>query len=464
MFAYFLIDKALIPGILAFTAVRGIFSLFATTSRWSLLLGSILGPALVLIILLRSDRPQIVKPSWQSTIGIFFSFAAPFFFDYSTTPQNAAMACLVFAATLFYFGFGISGYFTLGRNLGVVPSRKNLVSGGVYSVVRHPIYSSYILSTLTLLAVYTTTRNSLAFIVFIAGLSLRIYWEEELLSNDPAYKNYMSQVSQRVFAFPLIIPILPILALRVHGMIFTDPPPRSVIVQTAFPVLSLNPLEYDDWASVFVGNHIYPRLFPETDREWIPSIAKEVRYQCLDLIRSPAHPCKKERLLLNFQEFVTCQGKTLDRNTLKNELLKTLRSKSWIAPGVHTCQSTGTDLCLEYQGIDDITKRLQNVYFRFGWSSQDYSNDILGVAPYCFKVTEKKAGAILSGSLIPVQTGTLPNIQIITSSSTLNEFNVALFGGSQLLLGSRQNIDLITPLAYYVVSNPRFVLQTRERS
>src|ERR1035437_3689723 len=75
---------------------------------------------------------------------------------------------------------------------------------------------------------------------------------------------------------------------------------RRVIVQTAFPVLSLNPLEYDDWASVFVGNHIYPRLFPETDREWIPSIAKDVKYQCLDSRRSPTEPCHRERLLLKF--------------------------------------------------------------------------------------------------------------------------------------------------------------------
>ncbi len=455
MTAYFFFDKVLVPGVLVFTVARGLLSLFAPTAQWSLLAGSVLGPLFILLILVTARRPKEVKSDWKAILGIVASFAAPCFFQFASSPRSVAVSFFTAAASLFYFAFGIAGYAAIGRNLGVIPSRKNLVFGGAYTVVRHPIYASYILATIALLLAYPAARNVAVFAVFLTGLLLRIRSEENLLAADPEYREYAARVPRRLLTVPLVLPLLPLLAVRLYGLSHgQDLSTRRVIVQTAFPVLSLNPLEYDDWASVFVGNHIYPRLFPETDREWIPSIAKDVKYQCLDSRRSPTEPCHRERLLLKFQEFKTCQGKQLTRQALKEEMLRTLAVKNWILPGFRVCRSSDADLCLEYSGIADITKRMQNVYFRFGWSAQDFSKDIVGVAPYCFKIEKRSGGAIVSGSLIPASAQPLPEVRLVTSDDVRNDFNVALFGGPQLLRDARKNVDLITPLAYYVVSNP----------
>lgn len=456
MTAYFIIDRILVPGILLFTAIRGIASLYAPSSQWPLLLGSVLGTVVVLLILLRSQRPKSVRIGWRSSIGILLSFAAPCFLRFHAAPQDLATAFLTTSASLFYFAFAIASYLTIGRSLGVVSAQKDLVVAGPYSVVRHPIYAAFILATLTLLLAFWSALNAAAFAALSLGLFLRIQDEEDLLAADPAYRDYSVRVPSRALTIPLIIPILPLLAIRLYGHLPMRPAPqRHLVVQTAFPILSLDPLKYDDWASVFVGNHIYPRLFPETDREWIPSVAQDAKFKCLDQDRLLLHPCRKERLILKFREFTTCQGNILRRSEIKDEMLKILRAKSWIIPRFHVCLEPEADLCLEYAGIRDITKRLQNVYFRFGASSQDFSKNTVGVAPYCFQIKQRTPDAILTGTLIHLQAPALPSMEIITSDDMNSDFNIALFGGPQLLKGSRENIDLITPLAYYVVSNPR---------
>ena len=41
----------------------------------------------------------------------------------------------------------IVGKMTLGRSFGVVPANRGVVVGGPYRLVRHPIYTGYLITT-----------------------------------------------------------------------------------------------------------------------------------------------------------------------------------------------------------------------------------------------------------------------------------------------------------------------------
>lgn len=412
-------------------------------------------PTAVLALLLSSRPPKRFAASPSVYAGIFLSFAAPWFFELPSGRASPVVSSFTLASSLFYLVFMGAAYAALGRNLGVLPSVKNLVRRGPYALVRHPIYSAHLGLAVTLLAANPCAWNAFACAALFAGIFLRVEGEERLLSEDPSYRDYSAEVGRRFIAPALAAPLMVLVFVKAADRLAGPPgAPATLRVQTSFPILSLDPRVYDDWASVFVGNHIYPRLLPEPGREWIPSIAEESRFECLERGASALAPCRKERVLLKLRELTSCGGRKIERASLRAEIMMILRAKNWILPGNTECSRKGFDLCLEYAGIPDVTRRLQNVYFRFGWSAQDFSKDLVGVAPYCFKIGKRTPDSILAGALIPRKGANLPRVELTTSDDAGSAFNVALFGAPTLLKGGRKNIDLITPVAYYVVSNP----------
>ena len=410
---------------------------------------------MVLALLLGSRPPKRSVPAASACVGIALSFAAPWFMQPPIGKAPAAVSAAILATSLFYFGLMVWSYAALGRNLGVIPSIKALSLHGPYRLLRHPIYASHILLAATLLVARTTPANALALTLLVTGILLRVAEEEKLLMTETAYRAYAESAPSRLMAPTLLVPLAAAILLKSAFALRGPRPPERLRVQTSFPVLSLHPLVYDDWASVFVGNHIYPRLLSEPGREWIPPAAHEALYECVEPGASQLSPCRKERLLLKLREFVSCAGRPITRAMIAGEISRTLDSKNWILPGHARCSRAGYDVCLEYGGIPDAGRRLQNVYFRFGWSVQDFSADSIGVAPYCFRVEKRAGDAIEAGSLIPrdAKSG-LPRIDLFTSSRAEDDFDISLFGSPDRLGARRRNIDLITPVAYYVVSNP----------
>lgn len=86
---------------------------------------------------------------------------------------------------------------SLGRNIGLVPAQRRLVTGGAYRLVRHPIYTGVFFNYLaSLFAAYSNIK------VIIVGLG--IFWfvlksiiEERFLAEDTEYVKYMEQVRWR---------------------------------------------------------------------------------------------------------------------------------------------------------------------------------------------------------------------------------------------------------------------------
>lgn len=133
------------------------------------------------------------------------------------TIQFTCLALLMIVTdwlTLPWWGFlllGISGFLAFWAmavmklgNFNAVPYpvvNGNLVTTGPYSVIRHPMYTSIFIFALALLAGQFDYQKLIISIVLVAGLVVKMIYEEGLLCKHfPDYKAYM-QKTKRVIPF-----------------------------------------------------------------------------------------------------------------------------------------------------------------------------------------------------------------------------------------------------------------------
>jgi protein-S-isoprenylcysteine O-methyltransferase Ste14 len=148
------------------------------------------------IFVLRRGRPlagdatpaPVVVALTATVLPVFFAWLAP---QQGTTASAVAAqgaAVLLMVAGLFY----------LGRNFSVLPQHRGTITSGPYALVRHPIYSSYLIFDG---ALALEAQSWLAIALWLAEwglLSLRARFEERLLAaSDPAYGRYLARVRWR---------------------------------------------------------------------------------------------------------------------------------------------------------------------------------------------------------------------------------------------------------------------------
>lgn len=92
----------------------------------------------------------------------------------------------------------ITGKVTLGRSFGLLPANRGVVCRGIYTIVRHPIYSGYLMTHAAFLLAHPTAWNAALLVTSDTALLLRAVYEERTLATDSAYVAYMARVRWRV--------------------------------------------------------------------------------------------------------------------------------------------------------------------------------------------------------------------------------------------------------------------------
>ena len=88
---------------------------------------------------------------------------------------------------------------SLGRNIGLVPAQRRIVTSGAYRYVRHPIYTAHFLCSLAFgLSCYSVV-NTLAITIGCGLWVVKTFMEESFLSEEPEYAAYMRRVRWRWF-------------------------------------------------------------------------------------------------------------------------------------------------------------------------------------------------------------------------------------------------------------------------
>jgi len=93
------------------------------------------------------------------------------------------------------------GILSLNRSFGIVPANRGIRTNGMYRFVRHPIYFGYIVTAIALVSQNISVWNIGILLCSIILQALRILREEDLLSKDPAYQNFMNKTRYRLLPF-----------------------------------------------------------------------------------------------------------------------------------------------------------------------------------------------------------------------------------------------------------------------
>lgn len=236
------------------------------------------------------------------------------------------------------------------------------------------------------------------------------------------------------------------------------PSAGPVRMQFTYPITYLDPTLYDDWETVFIGNHIYRRLLAEDDKPQVPYLAQDISVSCAEPTSSDVGPsCRRLRVAFTPEPFLDCAGNSYQIEEIRREFEALLRAKAWALPDWRRCEAAGQTICITAKNTGDVQRRLRNVNFRFGWSKRTASDSVFGAGPYCLHATFGPRRAIEKGALLPSDQGAgLPRIEFSVGDDKDWNFDVALYGTRELIKGTRRNVQAHTPLAYYVVTNRAF--------
>jgi protein-S-isoprenylcysteine O-methyltransferase Ste14 len=148
------------------------------------------------------------RPAWTTSRSVV-AWGATVIGTFGMLAARPAYAPVLGLGTL-YLGLQLCGAavamvaaLTLGRSFGLVAANRGVCASGPYAVVRHPLYSGYLLAGIGYVLENPSIRNCVLFLVVAAFQAVRIGAEEDCLSADPAYRRYRERVTRRVVPFLL---------------------------------------------------------------------------------------------------------------------------------------------------------------------------------------------------------------------------------------------------------------------
>lgn len=193
------LSQALIGAIMAcfwiYFAVIHVLA-FNSTGNWTYLIFCVSESITALMFVVRSDPVSVSNDPHDWLLAVAGT-TLPFLFlpsANSVLPQAALLIVIGAVGHLW-------GMLSLNRSFGLVPALRKVKTHGMYRVVRHPLYASYLLTFYGYLLTNWSLRNLAVALASTLLLAARIQREERHLAQDSDYRVYMSQVKFRVMPF-----------------------------------------------------------------------------------------------------------------------------------------------------------------------------------------------------------------------------------------------------------------------
>jgi protein-S-isoprenylcysteine O-methyltransferase Ste14 len=96
----------------------------------------------------------------------------------------------------------LGAFLSLNRSFGIAPENRGIKTKGVYRIVRHPMYSGYLLTETGFVLSNLSLYNVLILAAAALFLVLRLMAEERFLKEDPTYLTYAHKTPWKLL--PLI--------------------------------------------------------------------------------------------------------------------------------------------------------------------------------------------------------------------------------------------------------------------
>ena len=194
------ITREVVNDLLARVAIGGLFSMlcvniFAEYMRTGHFTGLLLlaGESLVVVLTIVRRRARIVDRSIAAAGLTMMSLAGPFLLS---AGSGSPLVSDVATATVSALGLAlvVVAKMALGRSFGLAPANRGVVVRGPYTLVRHPIYTGYLVTHVGFLMAHPTAQNVAVILIADTALILRALMEERVLSADTLYQQYCRRV------------------------------------------------------------------------------------------------------------------------------------------------------------------------------------------------------------------------------------------------------------------------------
>jgi protein-S-isoprenylcysteine O-methyltransferase Ste14 len=158
--------------------------------------------ALVAWFIVLRPPPAASDRGWGAALAVIAA-AWPLIF-YDVLPEFGVISLPAYAILLCSIALNLASLVSLQSNFSVVPEYRTLVKTGPYSIVRHPIYASYLIfdgvMALEALSLLAAVFWLIEFALFFARASFE---EALILREDIDYDDYRRRV--RHFFIPLLV-------------------------------------------------------------------------------------------------------------------------------------------------------------------------------------------------------------------------------------------------------------------
>jgi len=183
--------RALVAALFTLLSVNLLADFVRTQRVTGLLL--LVGESLVVVLTVVRRPARLVDRSVAAAVMTMVSLAGP---QLLRADDAAPIAPDAWTAMLSAVGLGlvVVGKIALGRSFGVVPANRGVVVRGPYMLVRHPIYTGYLVTHVAFLIAHPSPWNISALLVADSALIVRALMEERVLSADVEYQRYCRRV------------------------------------------------------------------------------------------------------------------------------------------------------------------------------------------------------------------------------------------------------------------------------
>lgn len=148
---------------------------------------------LVVVLTVLRRRARLVDRSLTAGVVTTLSIVTPYLFRASSDDGIFSDALTAGISTLGLL-IVIAGKLSIGRSFGIVPANRGVVVRGPYMLVRHPIYTGYLIAYLAFVLAHPTTWNMIVFSCACPAFVVRALVEERVLSEDVTYRAYCERV------------------------------------------------------------------------------------------------------------------------------------------------------------------------------------------------------------------------------------------------------------------------------
>ena len=154
----------------------------------------LVGESLVVVLTIVRRRAIAVDRSAAAAIMTTVSLVGPVLMRATSVPASVMSDQLTAMVSAIGLVVVVTGKMTLGRSFGVVPANRGVVVRGPYTLVRHPIYTGYLITHAAFLLAHPAPWNISIVLVADTALIVRALMEERVLSADASYRQYCQRV------------------------------------------------------------------------------------------------------------------------------------------------------------------------------------------------------------------------------------------------------------------------------